>query len=201
MERTRRKLIAGLVALAGAAATAHGQSNFESCGTLVAGAECVLFQADADGSLYVLANRGLFVVADRVRVIGRLDPACLSTCQQGHGCIEDNSIEACAPEIDACGQLVQGAECLVFRPDGELRTYHVENLGDFTAGERVRVTGTRDSSCATICGESSGCIVANSIRAADSDCPPATPVCPLAALSLPLLVPTALLRLSRTREK
>jgi hypothetical protein len=189
-----------LVAVAGAALglfcpTTLAESSFESCGTLVAGAECVLFRADADGSSYVLANRGAFVVGDRVRVIGLLNTGCITSCQQGSGCIEDNSIEACPPEIDACGVLVQGAECPLLQPDGELRTYVVENLGGFAVGDRVRVTGTRDSACLSTCGASSGCIVANTIRAADSDCPPATPVCALAALGLPVFVSLLILGL------
>ncbi len=174
---------------------ASAQSDFESCGTLVTGVECVLFRADSNDQSYVIANRASFVAGDRVRVVGRLDAACVSACQQGGGCIEENTIEACPPEVDACGVLIQGVECALFQPDGELRTYVLEILGEFKVGDRVHVTGTRDSSCLTICGQSSGCIVDNTISTADETCPPATPVCALATFSLPLFVPLVILGL------
>ena len=76
---------------------------FDDCGVLVQGVECVLFQSDG-GGLYVLQNTGGFSVGDRVRVTGGLNPICATICQQGDGCIEDNTIELCdsAPPIGAC---------------------------------------------------------------------------------------------------
>lgn len=76
---------------------------FDDCGVLVNGAECVLFQSD-NGGLFVVQNLGGFAVGDRVRVQGCLNPVCVTICQQGNGCIEDNSIEACNvdPPTGAC---------------------------------------------------------------------------------------------------
>ena len=47
------------------------------------------------GGLYVLDNYGLFRVGQYVRVTGTLDPDCTTICQQGDGCILNNSISFC----------------------------------------------------------------------------------------------------------
>jgi hypothetical protein len=69
----------------------------ETCGYLVQGVECVLFETDA-GELYVLDNRGEFGVGDRVSVSGILDPHCITICMQGNGCIRENTISKCASD-------------------------------------------------------------------------------------------------------
>ncbi|MGD2094523.1 MAG: hypothetical protein PVH77_05900 [Phycisphaerales bacterium] len=68
--------------------------HFDSCGTLIQGVECILFQPDT-GGLYLLDNLGSFKAGDRVRVRGVLDPNCISICMQGNGCIENNTISEC----------------------------------------------------------------------------------------------------------
>ncbi|MGD8787741.1 MAG: DUF5818 domain-containing protein, partial [Phycisphaerales bacterium] len=68
--------------------------HFDSCGTLIQGVECILFQADT-GGLYLLDNLGSFEAGDRVRVCGVLNPDCISICMQGNGCIENNTISEC----------------------------------------------------------------------------------------------------------
>jgi hypothetical protein len=71
------------------------ESCFIGCGTLVQGAECVLFQWDLAPSLrFRLSELGDFGVGDSVAVEGCLDPDCITTCQEGSGCI-DNSIGPC----------------------------------------------------------------------------------------------------------
>ena len=72
--------------------------NFEGCGVLVQGVECVLFLADA-GGLYVLDNLWDFRVGDRVRVRGQLSSPCFTFCMQGDGCILHNIIWPC-PRCD-----------------------------------------------------------------------------------------------------
>ncbi len=69
--------------------------EFEGCGYLVQGVECVLFQADS-GGLYVLQNYGPYGVGDYVWVAGIYDPGCFTFCMQGDGCILDNAIGPCA---------------------------------------------------------------------------------------------------------
>ena len=75
--------------------------DFVGCGTLIRGAECVLFQADA-GGLFVLDDLGGFQVGDRVEVTGCLNPNCFTTCQQGDGCIENNTISDCPDPLGRC---------------------------------------------------------------------------------------------------
>ncbi|MCG8405714.1 MAG: hypothetical protein MI923_10995 [Phycisphaerales bacterium] len=75
--------------------------GFDGCGVLTQGVECVLFEADS-GGLFVLENLGGFQVGDRVQINGRLNPLCFTICQQGGGCIEDNTIEACGELLGRC---------------------------------------------------------------------------------------------------
>ena len=78
------------------------QKCFSGCGTLVRGVECVLFQADL-GGLYILSNVGPFSVGDRGFVTGCIDPSCISFCQQGDGCILNNTIATCDDKHDFDG--------------------------------------------------------------------------------------------------
>lgn len=58
--------------------------------------------------------------------------------------------------FDACGQIVQGVNCAVFEGGGG--TYALAEFGGFDFGEPVRVIGTLDPNCVTICAETDGCI-------------------------------------------
>lgn len=154
-----------------AVASAQPGATFDHCGTLVQGAECILFERD-NGKRYVIGPVGDFEIGDRVRIVGRLDRECVSICQEGEGCIDDAEISACDDEtrFNRCGTLVQGTECVLLESAGG--RYAVENLGDFEVGDRVRVIGTRDDSCASLCQEGDGCVVDNTIRrcAGDGTC-------------------------------
>jgi hypothetical protein len=79
---------------AGALPSAVQAQDFEDCGYLIQGVECVLFDSDNFGT-YVLWDYGTFVVGDYVYVVGTLDPDCITTCMQGDGCIVDNTIDFC----------------------------------------------------------------------------------------------------------
>jgi hypothetical protein len=95
--RTWNLCAAFLFASALFAAPVEAQVPFDDCGTLVPGVTCpILFQSDHSG-LYVLQNLGSFHVGDHVHVIGTADPSCISICQQGNGCIFQNTIASCAP--------------------------------------------------------------------------------------------------------
>ncbi|MHC4949244.1 MAG: hypothetical protein ACYTG1_13480, partial [Planctomycetota bacterium] len=117
---------------------------FEGCGTIVQGVECVLFQADA-GGLYILDNLDGFSVGDRVEVTGCLNAPCVSFCQQGDGCIRDNTIRPCPEQFfSGCGMLGIGPQsCLLFHAEGG-QTFAVGNTGGFVPGDRVWVTGVID---------------------------------------------------------
>ncbi len=59
-------------------------------------------------------------------------------------------------EIDACGRLVRGVECVLFETGG--RRYFLADYGGFRVGDEVRVVGTVNPDCLTICGEGDGCV-------------------------------------------
>jgi hypothetical protein len=184
-----------------AAAAAGQESNFDQCGDLVRGAECVLLRAD-DESLWVLDDRGEFDVGDRVHVIGEADANCVSTCQEGDGCVTVASIRHCDGAFVECGTLVQGVECVLFESDTNF-LFAVENLGDFDVGDRVRVAGTLEGDCVTACLQTHGCISENTIAPAsaaggcDDGAAPPPIVCPTAAGGLVALGALGLIRTRR----
>lgn len=59
-------------------------------------------------------------------------------------------------EIDACGVLVQGSRCVLFEGGGG--KYVLSDYGHFKAGDAVRVVGTVDTNCTTLCSEADGCV-------------------------------------------
>lgn len=65
---------------------------------------------------------------------------------------------ALAQEIDACGVLMQGTGgCTVFQ-GGEGAYVLADVPGGFAFGDAVRVVGTIDTNCNSICTEVDGCI-------------------------------------------
>lgn len=72
------------------------------------------------------------------------------------GALADSANADGMQAIDACGVLVQGAGCVLFEGGGG--TYVVVNVDDFQFGDAVRVVGTVDPECVTICPEADGCI-------------------------------------------
>ncbi len=58
--------------------------------------------------------------------------------------------------IDACGVLVRGSKCVLF--EGAGGKYYIPDTGRFQVGDAVRVVGTLDRNCVTICQEGDGCI-------------------------------------------
>lgn len=58
--------------------------------------------------------------------------------------------------FDACGTLIQASHCVLFEGGGG--QYVLSDYGGFHVGDSVRVVGELDTNCATICGQSDGCI-------------------------------------------
>jgi hypothetical protein len=137
-------------------------NQFNSCGTIIQGVECPLFAADSGGT-YILDTLGSFQIGDRVRVTGQINPLCVSFCQQGDGCIRNNTIGDCFTlGFNSCGVIIQGVECPLFQSDFG-GTYILDTFGSFQIGDRVRVTGTFDLFCASFCQQGDGCIRNNTI--------------------------------------
>lgn len=59
-------------------------------------------------------------------------------------------------EIDACGTLVRSGNCFLVEVAGG--RFLVTETGRFGAGDEVRVIGTLDETCITICADADGCI-------------------------------------------
>lgn len=91
------------ICAASAQTTQPATRQIDACGTLVRGAECVLF--DGGGGKYVLADYGKFKVGDAVRVVGTVDPACATICGEGDGCIRGSVLYD--PSVFPCGTPVK----------------------------------------------------------------------------------------------
>ena len=107
-------LIIAAATAAPASAQLSDEPDFDACGVLVQGAECVLFTGG--GGSYVLSDYANFKIGDLVRVIGTLDEACITICQEGDGCIR--GAEVFDPAVFPCGTPVR----VEFDPCGGLST-------------------------------------------------------------------------------
>lgn len=73
-------------------------AQFAECGVLIDGITCPILFQTPNGNIYVLDNTGGFQPGDEVFVTGNFDPGCITICQQGAGCVFNNTIESpCAP--------------------------------------------------------------------------------------------------------
>ncbi len=62
-----------------------------------------------------------------------------------------------ADVYDDLGTLVEGVECTLFQADsGEL--FIVDDFAEFGPGDRVRVMGDLDRTCASVCMQGAGCV-------------------------------------------
>lgn len=96
-------LIVAAFAAAPALAQLSDEPDFDACGVLVQGAECVLFTGG--GGSFVLSDYANFKIGDLVRVIGTLDENCITICQEGDGCIR--GAEVFDPAVFPCGTPVR----------------------------------------------------------------------------------------------
>jgi len=77
-------------------------SPVDECGVLVQGESCVLFEGG--GGRYVVPDTGHFRVGDAVRVVGTLDPNCVTICKDADGCIRGGTLYD--PALFPCGTRV-----------------------------------------------------------------------------------------------
>lgn len=101
--------VAGVLALhvaagGGVAFAQTGGTEFDACGVLVRGTECTLFETGGKRYL-VVGDFSRFRVGDAVRVVGKLNPQCVTICSEGDGCIGD--AEIFNPELFPCGTPIQ----------------------------------------------------------------------------------------------
>lgn len=82
--------VASLISGSAAAQTGGGMVEFDECGVLVRGTGCVLFEGG--GGRYVVVNTDDFGFGDTVRVIGTLDPDCVTNCPEADGCIRGTEV-------------------------------------------------------------------------------------------------------------
>lgn len=88
------------------------------------------------------------------RMIG-LVLAC-SLCAVALGQTDNAEPNLPAGPFDACGTLVSTGDCVLFNGGGGM--FYVADTGRFRVGDSVRVVGTLNPNCTTICADADGCI-------------------------------------------
>ncbi|MEW5924242.1 MAG: T9SS type A sorting domain-containing protein [Candidatus Zixiibacteriota bacterium] len=163
--------------------TASGSPGtpFSGCGVLVPTQNCLLFATyyGNDGPYYppdtswamllVLENYSSYQAGDSVFVHGTLFMTGDSLCPLATGKLVSNTIFYCdtlpLQPYEACGILVQGAECILFQssyPDNLLLI--LDNLGGFGLGDTVHVAGLYDPDCLSFCMQGDGCLLGTQIE-------------------------------------
>jgi hypothetical protein len=104
----RTCVLAAIAALSFFAGPARAQ--YDMCGTLEQGVTCPVLFRDDQNALWLLQTHGTFQIGDRVHVTGVANPGCITFCQQGNGCINNNTIGPCDPTTGFCF-CASGAPC------------------------------------------------------------------------------------------
>ena len=81
---------------------------------------------------------------------------CAVTLLAALGLVSGAAAQVEEDTFDACGTLAQRGGCILFEGGGG--TWVITDAGGFSAGDFVRVVGTADENCITICGDVDGCI-------------------------------------------
>jgi hypothetical protein len=76
---------------------AQAQIPFDDCGYMIQGVTCPLLFEDTNGHDWILDMTGGFQLGAYVHVVGTATIGCISTCQQGSGCIAVANISPCGP--------------------------------------------------------------------------------------------------------
>lgn len=96
-------MFANLAAISAYAQTTQpSTSEFDACGTLVVSGGCLVFRGG--GGDYLLGDYGRYAAGDAVRVIGTLNPDCVTICSGLDGCIQgaityDPAVYPCGSDI------------------------------------------------------------------------------------------------------
>ncbi len=93
-----------ILALASAAAAQtdpNAPQLIDECGTLVEGNGCVLFEGAGGRFVVVGSGSSRFQFGDAVRVVGTVDPKCVTICPDADGCIR--GAELYDPAVLPCG--------------------------------------------------------------------------------------------------
>jgi hypothetical protein len=70
---------------------------------------------------------------------------------------------AAAQSYDQCGRIVQGITCPLLFLDDQGALWLLDDYGSFGLDDLVRVSGTAEPGCITICNQGNGCIFGNTI--------------------------------------
>ncbi len=143
---------------------------FSGCGTVtgVTQGGCYRFLADC-GTEFGIQNDGSFGINDRIWVSGAVDLDAEFCFPHNPPRIPDAQIGTC---VDDCGVLLEPLPCLVgpcytrFRSLTTGAVYDIENIGPFTVGSEVHVTGgLRSYFGANFSGNPRGLIFGNTVDA------------------------------------
>lgn len=121
-----------------------------------------------DGAAYDFFTFAGFQAGDYVTIEGDASLGFFGAC--GKPYVDRNTIR---PAFGGAGTLVETLDCgLVFRADGSAfgDEYRLDNVGGFTAGDRVVVTGRIDDACSPSGACARRCLIGNTIGALTTAC-------------------------------
>lgn len=98
---TRIRCVLAVAAAAGVVVASSHAVLIDTCGVVAQGPLCVLIHTDGGPSYVLVPNAQGYEPGQRIRVVGDLDTACVSTCPLGSGCIRFPQITLCPPSCRA----------------------------------------------------------------------------------------------------
>ncbi len=176
MSRRMRIVITVICAMLLASSVLTRAETFSGCGVLAQGPGCIVFfpQVGAPGPGFPMevSSSGEFTAGDFVYVEGTIDFDCPSPCDSSFACLDVATIDYCElpPEdryFEALGVLMSAGGSVLFAPAGDSQAFfELENLGDYGAGDTVRVAGILSPGCQPSSPLALACILNNTITLA-----------------------------------
>lgn len=122
--------------------------QFSGCGILHEDQGCLIFQPDSMTEGFLLYNYGDFQNYDTVYVEGEIVD-CGTPCNNVIACIDNPVIETCditppppPPTFEGCGYLLQGGDCVLFKPLTWMNDYYIlSDYADYQVGDTIYVSG------------------------------------------------------------
>lgn len=107
-------LIGGLLSAGAARAQDTETREIDACGVLVRVGGCILFEEG--GGRYYIPDPGRYREGDAVRVIGTVDPTCITICTAADGCIRgavlyDPAVFPCGTPLPSLANDILGSAC------------------------------------------------------------------------------------------
>lgn len=121
-----------------------------ACGSIELGStDCLVFTPDDGGDPFLIEHVDIIPQGASAFVAGTFRPnPGICDNEDNLPVMRDNLFLPC---VDVCGEFQFGFECTPLFDGEDGNIYWVENIGEYTFGDRARVRGGRDPSCNQLC--------------------------------------------------